>query len=61
MTPVERAEVVRLVRESRAAQGLPPTVEDPVVLRAVARIIARSPVSSGRRLPNESDHRGKDI
>jgi hypothetical protein len=32
-------EIVRKVRESRAAQGLPPTVEDPATLERVAEIL----------------------
>lgn len=38
MTP--RPDVARLVAESRAAQGLPPTIEDPAALAHIARVLA---------------------
>ena len=37
LTPEERAELIA----ERAAQGLPPTVQNPVVLAKVARLLAR--------------------
>jgi hypothetical protein len=39
----------RLVRESRAAQGLPPTITDPVVIRRVAALLLDArPASLGQ-------------
>ena len=40
-------EVKRWVAESRRAQGLSPTVTNPLVLAAVARIVVRSMVAGG--------------
>lgn len=40
MTAEERAELRRELAKSREAQGLPPTVEDPVALRKVATLVA---------------------
>ena len=37
-TPLKQA-ARRLVRESRAAQGLPPKITDPVVIRRVAALL----------------------
>lgn len=39
-------EIVDLVRASRAAQGLPPTVEDPDVLGRVAALLRTEPVEA---------------
>ena len=32
-------DIARIVRESRAAQGLPPTIEDPAVIRRIAVLL----------------------
>ena len=38
-TAADPAAVRDLVRESRAAQGLPATIEDPTALAAIARLL----------------------
>ena len=45
MTPDEAAE---WVRESRAAQGLPPTVEDPAALDRMAALVVPDADRAGR-------------
>lgn len=50
LTPAELAAVRKLVTRSRAAQGLPPTIEDPVVLDRIAYLFAtfaRYPAKDG--------------
>lgn len=50
LTPAGMAAVRKLVTQSRAAQGLPPTIEDRVVLDRVAYLFAtfaRYPVKDG--------------
>lgn len=43
-------EITELVRESRAAQGLPPKITDPIVLRRLADLAAavRPQMKTGR-------------
>lgn len=42
MPKSEKLTVDEAVRRSRAAQGLPPTIDDPAALRAIANALGRA-------------------
>jgi hypothetical protein len=44
-----RAEVTAWVVETRARQGLPPTISDPTVLAKLAALVADTMVLAGRK------------
>ena len=47
--PVYRQQIREIVRRTRAKQGLPPTVEDPVALDRIAELVLRAAVGAARR------------